>query len=94
MTYLITWDEHAIDQAARFLKDDPDGLRQLMDAVDLLAENPLPEGAVGGNRCEHAPSRQRCQRRPAASRRAGRSRWHRPLLQPGSVPAWRMSSYV
>ncbi|PZT72401.1 MULTISPECIES: type II toxin-antitoxin system RelE family toxin [unclassified Streptomyces] len=46
MTYLITWDEHAIDQAARFLKDDPDGLRLLMDAVDLLAENPLPEGAA------------------------------------------------
>jgi len=46
LTHLITWDEHAIDQAARFLKDDPDGLRQLMDAVDLLAENPLPEGAT------------------------------------------------
>ncbi|MFD7526509.1 MULTISPECIES: type II toxin-antitoxin system RelE/ParE family toxin [unclassified Streptomyces] len=46
MTYLITWDEHAIDQAARFLKDDPDGLRQLMDAVDLLADNPLPQGST------------------------------------------------
>ncbi|HEY9327213.1 MAG TPA: type II toxin-antitoxin system RelE/ParE family toxin [Streptomyces sp.] len=46
MTYLITWDEHAIDQAARFLKDDADGLRLLMDAVDLLAENPLPEGSA------------------------------------------------
>ncbi|MFF1919454.1 type II toxin-antitoxin system RelE/ParE family toxin [Streptomyces sp. NPDC058221] len=46
MTHLITWDERAIDQAARFLKDDPDGLRLLMDAVDLLAENPLPEGAM------------------------------------------------
>lgn len=46
MTYLITWDENAIDQAARFLKDDPDGLRLLMDAVDLLAENPLPEGSA------------------------------------------------
>ncbi|MFE9815873.1 type II toxin-antitoxin system RelE/ParE family toxin [Streptomyces sp. NPDC005773] len=46
MTYLITWDEHAIDQAARFLKDDPDGLRLLMDAVDLLAENPLPKGST------------------------------------------------
>ncbi|WP_406420397.1 hypothetical protein [Streptomyces sp. NBC_00842] len=46
MTYLITWDEHAIDQAARFLKDDPDGLRQLVDAVDLLADNPLPQGSA------------------------------------------------
>lgn len=46
MTYLITWDEHAIDQAARFLKDDPDGLRQLMDAVDLLADDPLPQGST------------------------------------------------
>ncbi|WP_405687043.1 type II toxin-antitoxin system RelE/ParE family toxin [Streptomyces sp. NBC_00057] len=46
MTYLITWDEHAIDQAARFLKDDPDGLRQLMDAVDLVADNPLPQGSA------------------------------------------------
>ncbi|GGZ00996.1 type II toxin-antitoxin system RelE family toxin [Streptomyces nitrosporeus] len=46
MTYLITWDEHAIDQAARFLKDDPDGLRQVMDAVDLLAHAPSPEGSA------------------------------------------------
>ncbi|MCM2413503.1 MULTISPECIES: type II toxin-antitoxin system RelE/ParE family toxin [unclassified Streptomyces] len=46
MTHLITWDEHAIDQAARFLRDDPDGLRLLMDAVDLLAVNPPPEGAT------------------------------------------------
>lgn len=38
MTYAIVWDETAIDAAARFLKDDPVGLRQLMDAVDLLAE--------------------------------------------------------
>lgn len=46
MTYLITWDEHAIDQAARFLRDDPDGLRRSMDAVDLLADNPLPQGST------------------------------------------------
>ncbi|QDY79177.1 type II toxin-antitoxin system RelE family toxin [Streptomyces qinzhouensis] len=44
MTYAIVWDEAAIDSAARFLKDDPDGLRQLMDAVDLLAGQPRPEG--------------------------------------------------
>ncbi|WP_028804778.1 type II toxin-antitoxin system RelE family toxin [Streptomyces sp. 142MFCol3.1] len=44
MIYKITWDEPAINTAARFLKDDPDGLRQLMDAVDLLADNPRPDG--------------------------------------------------
>ncbi|MFG2987019.1 type II toxin-antitoxin system RelE/ParE family toxin [Streptomyces sp. NPDC048258] len=46
MTYAITWDEAAIDAAARFLKDEPDGLRQLMDAVDLLGEQPRPEGSA------------------------------------------------
>lgn len=46
MTYSIVWDESAIDAAARFLKDDPDGLRQLMDAVDLLADQPRPEGST------------------------------------------------
>ncbi|MFJ6792039.1 type II toxin-antitoxin system RelE family toxin [Streptomyces angustmyceticus] len=46
MTYTIVWDEAAIDAAARFLKDDPEGLRQLMEAVDLLAEQPRPEGTA------------------------------------------------
>ncbi|WP_327280937.1 MULTISPECIES: type II toxin-antitoxin system RelE/ParE family toxin [unclassified Streptomyces] len=46
MTYEIVWDEPAIDAAARFLKDDTDGLRQLMDAVDLLADQPRPEGST------------------------------------------------
>ncbi|MBT2469562.1 type II toxin-antitoxin system RelE/ParE family toxin [Streptomyces sp. ISL-66] len=46
MTYAIVWDESAIDAAARFLKDDPDGLRQLMDAIDLLADQPRPDGSA------------------------------------------------
>lgn len=46
MTYTIVWDEPAIDAAARFLKDDSDGLLQLMDAVDLLADQPRPEGST------------------------------------------------
>ncbi|MFE9933591.1 type II toxin-antitoxin system RelE/ParE family toxin [Streptomyces sp. NPDC005533] len=46
MTYEIVWDESAIDAAARFLKDDPDGLRQLMDAVDLLADQPRPKDST------------------------------------------------
>lgn len=44
MSYKIIWDDPAINAAARFLKDDPDGLRQLFAAVDLLADNPRPEG--------------------------------------------------
>ncbi|KAA0927029.1 type II toxin-antitoxin system RelE family toxin [Streptomyces apricus] len=36
----------AIDAAARFLKDDTEGLRQPMDAVDLLADQPRPEGST------------------------------------------------
>ncbi|MGW4646437.1 type II toxin-antitoxin system RelE family toxin [Kitasatospora sp. NPDC004289] len=46
MTHRITWDEHAINAAARFLKDDPDELRQVMDAVDLLADDPRPTGSA------------------------------------------------
>ncbi|MEU3407532.1 type II toxin-antitoxin system RelE/ParE family toxin [Streptomyces sp. NPDC006670] len=46
MTYAIVWDEGAIDAAARFLKDDLEGLRQLMDAVDLLADQPRPQGTT------------------------------------------------
>ncbi|MDX3772351.1 MULTISPECIES: type II toxin-antitoxin system RelE family toxin [unclassified Streptomyces] len=46
MTYTVIWDEVAIDAAARFLKDDPVGLRQLMDAVDLLATEPRPGGSA------------------------------------------------
>ncbi|WP_420082798.1 type II toxin-antitoxin system RelE family toxin (plasmid) [Streptomyces sp. JL4002] len=46
MTYAVVWDEAAIDAAVRFLKDDPDGLRQLMDAVDLLADEPRPQGTA------------------------------------------------
>ncbi|MFD9337491.1 type II toxin-antitoxin system RelE/ParE family toxin [Streptomyces sp. NPDC060028] len=46
MTYAVVWDEAAIDAAVRFLKDDPDGLRQLMDAVDLLADQPRPQGTA------------------------------------------------
>ncbi|MFF4249032.1 type II toxin-antitoxin system RelE/ParE family toxin [Streptomyces sp. NPDC001822] len=46
MTYTITWDEAAINAAARFLKDDPSGLAQLMDAIDLLANEPRPAGSA------------------------------------------------
>lgn len=46
MTYRITWNEPALDSAARFLKDDPDGLRQLFASVDLLANDPRPAGST------------------------------------------------
>ncbi|MFD7735750.1 type II toxin-antitoxin system RelE/ParE family toxin [Kitasatospora phosalacinea] len=42
----IIWDEPAIDDVARFLKDDPEGLRQLMDSVDLLAHSPRPPASA------------------------------------------------
>ncbi|MFD7094062.1 type II toxin-antitoxin system RelE family toxin [Streptomyces xanthophaeus] len=46
MTFAVVWDEAAIDAAVRFLKDDPDGLRQLMDAVDFLADEPRTQGTA------------------------------------------------
>lgn len=30
----------------QLLKDDPDGLRQVFAAVDLLADDPFPEGTI------------------------------------------------
>ncbi|GLW57701.1 hypothetical protein Kpho01_57120 [Kitasatospora phosalacinea] len=36
----------AVNAAARFLKDDPEGLRQLVDSVDLLAHSPRPPGSA------------------------------------------------
>ncbi|GAB2731328.1 type II toxin-antitoxin system RelE family toxin [Kitasatospora kifunensis] len=46
MTYEIIWDEPAINAAARFLKDDADGLRLVLDAVDLLANDPRPDDST------------------------------------------------
>ncbi|GAA1929428.1 hypothetical protein GCM10009837_63850 [Streptomyces durmitorensis] len=46
MSYQIIWRTQVIDTATRFLKDDPDGLQQLFDAVDLLADDPRPAGTA------------------------------------------------
>ncbi|WP_427896710.1 type II toxin-antitoxin system RelE family toxin (plasmid) [Kribbella sp. GL6] len=46
MTYEVIWSERALDQAAGFLKDDPDGLAQLFASVDLLADDPRPSGTA------------------------------------------------
>lgn len=42
MSYAVTWEVEATNAAARFLKDDPSGLSEVLDAVDRLAEQPLP----------------------------------------------------
>lgn len=44
MTFKVVWEPVAIDLAARFLADDPDGLRELFAAVDALADEPRPLG--------------------------------------------------
>lgn len=46
MSHTVIWDEPALNAAARFLKDDPDGLRQVLDATDLLVDDPRPEGSA------------------------------------------------
>lgn len=46
MSYEIVWDEPALNAAVRFLKDDPDGLQQVLEAVDLLADDPRPAGSA------------------------------------------------
>ncbi|ADI07438.1 hypothetical protein SBI_04318 [Streptomyces bingchenggensis BCW-1] len=46
MNYRIIWDDPAINAAARFLKDDPEGLQQVFAAVDLLAVDPRPIGTA------------------------------------------------
>jgi mRNA interferase RelE/StbE len=42
VTYAITWTPRAVDLATQFLKDDPDGLRAVFDAIDALADEPRP----------------------------------------------------
>lgn len=44
MSLLIEYDERAISQAAAFL-DDPHGIRQVLDAIDRLADDPRPAGS-------------------------------------------------
>ncbi len=45
MSYSVTWSEQSISFGSRFLADDPEGLAQVLDATDLLADNPHPAGA-------------------------------------------------
>ena len=45
MTYEIDWEPPAVDLAARYLMDDPEGLSAVLAAVDSLTENPRPDSA-------------------------------------------------
>ena len=45
MSLQVIWEAQAIDQAAGFLGDDPNGVREMLDAVARLAEEPLPDGS-------------------------------------------------
>jgi mRNA interferase RelE/StbE len=40
----VIWEAQAIDQAAGFLRDDPDGVREMLDAVAWLADEPALPG--------------------------------------------------
>ncbi|MGV9286482.1 type II toxin-antitoxin system RelE family toxin [Streptomyces sp. NPDC003719] len=46
MTYEVVFEPQALDSAARFLKEDPDGLATVLDAIDKLAESPRPTGSI------------------------------------------------
>jgi len=41
----VVFETKAIDRAAGYLADDPDGLRALLDGVDRLADDPRPDGS-------------------------------------------------
>ncbi|MER6088433.1 type II toxin-antitoxin system RelE family toxin [Streptomyces bluensis] len=46
MIYTVLWEEEALDVAAKFLTEDPDGLRQVFAETDLLASDPRPTGTT------------------------------------------------
>jgi mRNA interferase RelE/StbE len=41
----VVYEEQAIDQAAGFLADDPEGLAEALDAIDRLVDDPRPAGS-------------------------------------------------
>jgi mRNA interferase RelE/StbE len=48
VTLRVEYDEEAIDQAAGFLRDDPGGVREVLDLIDELAGEPRPAVRVTG----------------------------------------------
>ncbi len=45
MSRHVIWEAQAIDQAAGFLHDDPNGVREMLNAVAQLADDPCPAGS-------------------------------------------------
>jgi mRNA interferase RelE/StbE len=45
-TYEVSWSERAPNAAAGFLRDDADGLADLMDRIDDLSGDPRPVAAA------------------------------------------------
>ncbi|WP_109506683.1 type II toxin-antitoxin system RelE family toxin [Nocardioides speluncae] len=45
MSYDVVWADEALAAAHRYLADDREGLAQVFDETDLLAEDPRPSGA-------------------------------------------------
>jgi mRNA interferase RelE/StbE len=45
VSYSVTWTERAISSGSEFLADDPEGLTQVLNATDRLADDPRPLGA-------------------------------------------------
>ncbi|MGQ5635453.1 MULTISPECIES: type II toxin-antitoxin system RelE family toxin [unclassified Streptomyces] len=46
MKYEIVFEPHALDSAARFLKEDPNGFAVVLDAIDKLADDPRPAASA------------------------------------------------
>jgi mRNA interferase RelE/StbE len=42
VTYTVIWEAEATNAAVRFLKDDPQGLAALYEAIDRLSKDPRP----------------------------------------------------
>ena len=42
MSFEVIFEEKAISSAAEFLADDRDGVRQILDAIDALVDEPRP----------------------------------------------------
>ena len=45
MSRQVIWEARAIDQAAGFLHNDPDGVREMLDVVAGLVDDPRPVGS-------------------------------------------------
>ncbi|KIF01398.1 plasmid stabilization protein [Streptomyces sp. RSD-27] len=42
----MVWETAALEAAARFLRDDPAGVRLLLESADLLPAGPRPDGTA------------------------------------------------